>query len=67
MMAAGAWSRFGRSIKAVAWSFLGIRSKAGLDSDHEQVKPLEVLAVGLVGVFVLIAVLTAVVNWAVAK
>jgi hypothetical protein len=66
-MAMGAWSRVGRSVKAVAWSFLGIRSKAGLDGDHAQVKPLEVLAVGLVGVFVLIAVLTAVVNWAVAK
>lgn len=66
-MASAAWHRFGRSIKAVAWSFLGIRSKAGLDSDHAQIKPLEVVAVGLVGVFVLIAVLVVVVGWAVAK
>ncbi len=66
-MATLAWQRLGRSIKAVAWSFLGIRSKAGLDGDHAQVKPLEVLAVGLVGVFVFIALLVAVVSWAVAK
>lgn len=66
-MAAVAWQRLGRSINAVAWSFLGIRSKAGLDVDHAQVKPLEVMAVGLVGVFVLIALLVALVSWAVAK
>lgn len=66
-MTSGALSRFGRSVKAVGWSFLGIRSKAGLDGDHARVKPLEVIAVGLVGVFVLIAALTLVVDWAVTK
>jgi len=66
-MASGVIARVGRSVKAVGWSFLGIRSKAGLDDDHVGLKPLEVLAVGLVGVFVLIGVLATVVNWAVSK
>jgi hypothetical protein len=66
-MAADALARFGRSVKAVGWSFLGIRSKAGLDGDHAKLKPLEVVAVGLIGVFVLIGVLVTIVNWAVSK
>lgn len=66
-MAAGVLVRFGRSVKAVAWSFLGIRSEAGQEGDHAGLKPLEVVAVGLVGVFVLIGVLATIVNWAVSK
>ncbi len=66
-MAAGVFVRLGRSVKAVGWSFLGIRSKAGLDGDHKGLKPLEVVGVGLVGVFVLIGVLATIVNVAVSK
>ena len=66
-MAAGVLVRVGRSVKAVAWSFLGIRSKAGQEGDHAGLKPLEVVAVGLVGVFMLIGVLATIVNWAVSK
>jgi hypothetical protein len=66
-MASGVIARFGRSVKAVGWSFLGIRSNAGLDDDHVGLKPLEVVAVGLIGVFVLIGVLATIVNWAVSK
>jgi predicted Na+-dependent transporter len=66
-MAVGILARFGRSVKAVGWSFLGIRSKAGHEDDLAGLKPLEVVAVGLIGVFVLIGVLVTVVNWAVSK
>ena len=66
-MAAGALARFGRSVKAVGWSFLGIRSKAGQEGDHAGLKPLEVVAVGLIGVFVLIGALATLVNWVVSK
>lgn len=67
MALSGVVSRFGRSVKAVGWSFLGIRSKAGQDGDYARLKPLEVVVVGLVGVFVLIGVLATIVNWAVSK
>ena len=66
-MADGVLARVGRSVKAVGWSFLGIRSKAGQEGDQAGLKPLEVVAVGLVGVFVLIGVLATIVNWAVSK
>jgi predicted Na+-dependent transporter len=66
-MVAGVVARFGRSVKAVGWSFLGIRSKAGQEGDHAGLKPLEVVAVGLIGVFVLIGALATLVNWVVSK
>jgi hypothetical protein len=39
----------------------------GQEGDHAGLKPLEVVAVGLIGVFVLIGVLATIVNWAVSK
>ena len=66
-MASGLLARFGRSVKAVGWSFLGIRSKAGQEGDYAGLKPLEVVVVGLIGVVVLIGVLVTIVNWAVSK
>lgn len=55
-----------RSIKLVAWSFLGIRSKSGYQEDLGKVNPLHVLVVALVGVLLLIVGLIALVNWVVA-
>ena len=55
-----------RSVKLVAWSFLGIRSKSAYQEDFSKVNPLHVLAVALVGVLLLIAGLISVVNWVVA-
>ncbi len=56
-----------RSIKLVAWSFLGIRSKSGYQEDLSKVSPLHVVAVALVGVLLLIVGLISLVNWVVAK
>ncbi len=56
-----------RSIKLVAWSFLGIRSSTEYQQDLAQVSPMHVVAVGLVGVLMLVAGLIALVNWVVAK
>jgi putative flippase GtrA len=42
-------------------------AKRGWTVSHVGLKPLEVIAVGLVGVFVLIGVLATIVTWAVAK
>ncbi|QTN27459.1 DUF2970 domain-containing protein [Rhodoferax sp. AJA081-3] len=55
-----------RSIKLVAWSFLGIRSKSGYQDDLSKVNPLHVLVVALVGVLLLIVGLISLVNWVVA-
>ena len=55
------------SIKLVAWSFLGIRSRSGYQEDLARVNPLHVVLVGIVGVLLLIAGLIGLVNWVVAK
>ena len=45
-----------RSIKAVAWSFLGIRKSSEFQEDIDKITPLHVLGVGLVAVFFLSSV-----------
>jgi hypothetical protein len=56
-----------RSVKLVAWSFLGIRSKRGYQEDLSKVNPMHVVAVALVGVLLLIVGLISLVNWVVAQ
>ena len=51
----------------MAWSFLGVRSKSGYQEDLARVNPLHVVAVGLVGVLLLVVGLVVLVNWVVAK
>ena len=51
------------TIKAVAWSFLGLRGRQGFEQDVQRLKPLQVVAVGLVGVFVFVGALAALVHW----
>jgi amino acid transporter len=56
-----------RSIKLVAWSFLGIRSNAEYQQDLAKVNPLHVVLVGIVGTLLLVVSLVVLVNWVVAK
>lgn len=55
------------SIKLVAWSFLGIRSKSGYQQDLAKVNPMHVVLVGVVGVLLLVVGLIILVHWVVAK
>lgn len=55
-----------RSVKVVAWSFLGIRSRDGYQSDLSRVNPLHVVLVGLIGVVLLVVGLVGLVRWVVA-
>ena len=55
-----------RSVKLVAWSFLGIRSKRAYQEDLSKVSPLHVMVVALVGVALLVGGLIGLVNWVVA-
>ena len=56
-----------RSIKLVAWSFLGVRSKQGYQDDLSKVNPLHVVLIGISGTFLLVVGLIFLVNWVVAK
>jgi len=56
-----------RSVKVVAWSFLGIRSRAGYQEDLAKVNPMHVVAVGLVGALLLVFGLIGLASWVVGK
>ncbi len=58
---------FFRSIKLVAWSFLGVRSRQGYQEDLTKVNPLHVVLIGIVGTFLFVVGLIFLVNWVVAK
>jgi hypothetical protein len=56
-----------RSVKAVAWSFLGIRKNSEFQEDIDKITPLHVLGVGLLAVFLFVFSLIVLVNLVVAK
>jgi len=56
-----------RTTKAVAWSFVGLRSRSAYEEDVKNLNPLHIVAVGLIGVFVFVAALVLLVNWVVAR
>ena len=57
--------RLWRTIKAVAWSFVGLRARGDFEQDVKTLNPLHLVAVALVGVFLFVAALVALVNWVV--
>ncbi len=56
-----------RSLKAVAWSFLGVRKNSEFQADIGRLNPYAIIAVGVVAAFLLVLTLIALVNWVVAK
>jgi predicted Na+-dependent transporter len=58
---------FWRTVKAVAWSFVGLRARGDYEEDVKNLNPLHIVAVGLIAVFVFVAALVLLVNWMVAR
>ena len=58
---------FGATMKAVFWSFLGIRKRKDYEKDSASLNPVHVIIAGLIGVLLFIGVLVALVRIAVAK
>ena len=56
-----------RTVKAIAWSFVGLRARGDYEEDIKNLSPLHIIVVGLAGVFVFVAILVLLVNWAVAR
>lgn len=54
-----------RSIQAMAWAFLGVRKGSEWHKDSAQIKPLQIVAVGIVAIFVFVLLLIGIVNWVV--
>ena len=58
---------FIRSVKAVAWSFLGIRKSSEYQQDLASVNPLHIVLVAIGGVAIFVVSLMLFVNWVVTK
>ena len=54
-----------RTVKAVAWAFIGVRKDSEYQKDIASLKPLQIIAVAIVGVVLLVAGLAALVHWVV--
>ncbi|MDQ1831361.1 DUF2970 domain-containing protein [Massilia scottii] len=61
----GAKASFGATMKAVFWSFLGIRKRSDYEKDSASLNPVHVVIAGLIGVMLFIGVLVALVKFAV--
>lgn len=52
-----------RTVKAVAWSFIGLRAQGDYEKDLQTLSPLMIISVGLVAIFLFVGVLIGLVNW----
>ena len=53
------------ALRAVLWSFLGVRGRAGYEKDAAQLNPVHVIVAGVLAAVVFVLVLVAVVRWVV--
>jgi hypothetical protein len=58
---------FLQTVKAVLWSFFGVRKKSEYEKDAAQLNPVHVLIAGVIGAIIFIAVLLTIVHFVVAK
>jgi hypothetical protein len=54
-----------RTVRAIAWAFLGIRKRSGYEEDLGKLNPLHIIAVALVAAALFVGGLIALVNWVV--
>jgi hypothetical protein len=65
--AAGRPLSFLQTVKAVAWSFVGLRKGAGYQQDVQRLNPVHVIVAGIVGAALFVLALVLVVRWVVAS
>lgn len=53
-----------RTIKAVMWSFVGLRARGDYEKDVEQLNPLHIVLVGLAGIIIFVGGLIFLATWA---
>ena len=58
---------FLQTVRAVAWSFVGVRRSADLEKDVSQLNPVHLVIAGVIGAVMFIAVLLLLVNWVLAS
>jgi len=58
---------FLQTMKAVAWSFFGVRKGSDYEKDVSQLNPVHVVIAAVIGVALFIAFLLLLVNWVLAS
>jgi hypothetical protein len=58
---------FGTTMKAVFWSFFGIRKKSDYEKDAQQLNPVHVIIAGVIGALIFIGTLLLIVKSVVGK
>lgn len=54
---------FGQTLRAVAWSFFGVRKGADYQRDVEKLNPVHVVVAGVLAAVLFILALVLLVNW----
>lgn len=65
--AAGRKASFGATVKAVLWSFFGVRKRSAYENDAQQLNPVHVIIAGLIGAVIFIVTLLLIVKSVVAN
>lgn len=56
-----------RTVKAVMWSFVGLRARGDYEKDVEQLNPVHIVVIGLIGVIFFVGSLILLATWVVSK
>jgi len=56
-----------QTMRAVAWSFLGIRRSSGYEQDVQKLNPVHVVIGGIVGAALFVALIAVLVRWVVSS
>lgn len=58
---------FGATMKAVFWSFFGVRKKSDYEKDAQQLNPVHVIIAGIIGAMIFVVTLLLIVKSVVGK
>jgi len=58
---------FGATMKAVFWSFFGVRKRRDYESDAQQLNPVHVIIAGIIGAVIFVVTLLLIVKSVVAQ
>ena len=56
-----------RTVRAVGWSFFGVRKSRDLERDVSELNPLHVVIVGVIAAALFVVALVVLVNWVIAS
>lgn len=58
---------FVQTIKAVAWSFVGMRKSSGYQQDVQKLNPVHVIVAGIMGAVIFVLTVVLLVQWVVSS